>query len=356
MSSPAPILKLLNVSKAYKGKGKQHVQALNKVSFTVPQGVIFCILGPNGAGKSTLLKLLATLSEPDSGELFFESTSLKKDPLFVRQRLGVVFQQNHFNPYLSIKDNLFLHGAMHGLSKAAMTAKLEPLLEEAGLLKRWKEQTPEQLSGGQKRRLAIIRALMHEPSLLLLDEPSTGLDPDVRMDLWKQVLALKAEGKTVILTTHYMEEAEHLSDHILLMQQGEVMGQGTPAQVKSLFLYEERFDLCFKASVCRQTLQTLANTLAQLPHVEQAELEALEEGQPQGIEHTLSLKLSKSETETGHAKLETPPVLGAVFASVFAVLPSAALLSAAWQLPTLESVFLNLAQNQNAPLSQQGKS
>jgi ABC-2 type transport system ATP-binding protein len=220
------------------------LEALKGVSFQVNPGSVFTILGSNGAGKTTLLRILTTLMRPDSGTAFIHGHDLFKDALQVRHVIGVVSQENHFDGYLSIWNNLMIHAQMHGLSKSAAEHRITELLEKVGLYGRRLEMT-DTLSGGMQRRVALVRALIHRPKVLFLDEPTTGLDPQARQELWETIREFK-KSATVILTTHYMDEADYLSDEIMMMQTGQVVMQGTPRALKNTLVPHHRYQLCLQ--------------------------------------------------------------------------------------------------------------
>lgn len=317
-------LRVENLSKAFQQPGQPNpLQALDAVSFTVRKGSIFCILGPNGAGKTTLLKILTTLLWPDSGEAWLGDLSLARDALKARQQLGVVFQKNNFSTYLTVWDNLQWHRQMHGLPAGPVNQWLDAALEQAGLANR-KKATPEVLSGGQQRRLAIIRALMHQPQLLFLDEPTTGLDPEARRAVWQQIQQLKEQGTTVILTTHYMDEAELLSDEILLLQQGRVVRQDTVANIKSWMHKEDCFDIQLCPGLPASVVSEAEARLRQLPWV--ASLDSASGNRADGS--VLSVKL--------HEAKQWPQLLQS--------LEPEWVRSAGWYTPSLETVFFKLAQ------------
>jgi ABC-2 type transport system ATP-binding protein len=218
------------------GKPPEQVRALRGVSFQIPRGVVYTILGPNGAGKTTLMRILTTLTRPDAGRVLLEGYNLSssREALLARHYIGVVFQENHFNRYLSIWQNLALHARLHGLRKAEYAPRLELLLSRVNLWDR-RNALIEELSGGMQRRVALVRALIHRPSILFLDEPTTGLDPHARREIWHTILGLKRdENTTIILTTHYMEEADLLSDRILLLSQGNILREDTSAGLKQI--------------------------------------------------------------------------------------------------------------------------
>ena len=212
--------------------GKKHdgIQALDNVSFSVPKESVFCILGPNGAGKTTLLRILTTVSKPDRGSAWIEGYDISSQALAVRNCIGIVAQENRFDKYLSIWHNLTMHAQMHGIPRAVYEPEIKALLEKMELYPRRFELT-DNLSGGMQRRVALIRALIHHPKVLFLDEPTTGLDPQARREIWEMIQEFK-KSATVILTTHYMEEADILSDRIMMLHQGKVVMTGTPRELK----------------------------------------------------------------------------------------------------------------------------
>jgi ABC-2 type transport system ATP-binding protein len=234
------------------------IQALRSVSFTVPQESVFCILGPNGAGKTTLLRILTTVTNPDSGQAKIEGFDIQTDVLQVRQRIGVVSQENRFDRYLSIWHNLTLHAQMHGMSPQVYEPRIKSFLEKIGLYER-RFSLAEELSGGQQRRVALIRALIHSPKILFLDEPTTGLDPEARIEIWKTIEAFK-QTATVILTTHYMDEADRLSDRILMLHHGSVVAEGSAQELKSRISPLDQFELLLKTPKA-ETYQTVLQAI-----------------------------------------------------------------------------------------------
>jgi len=211
---------MMKVSDLTKHYGKTH--AVDGISFTVPQASVFTILGPNGAGKTTTMEILEGIREADSGEIEVFGERLKHVTRPVKQRMGVLLQEGGFEPYLKVREILTLFASFFNTS-LSVTDILETvaLAEKSHALVRT-------LSGGQKQRLAIGAALVNDPDLLFLDEPTTGLDPQARRNIWDIVSALKSRGKTIILTTHYMEEAEALSDEVCIMDYGQIIAQGAP--------------------------------------------------------------------------------------------------------------------------------
>jgi ABC-2 type transport system ATP-binding protein len=205
--------------------------ALRDVSFSVKEGEIFGVLGPNGGGKSTLFRVLATLLKPSAGRASVAGADVRTGRAAVRRALGVVFQNPSLDKKLTVAENLWCHGRLHGLGGPALKARLDELLGRFGLAARRNERT-ETLSGGLRRRVEVAKALSHRPKVLLMDEPSTGLDPAVRREMWTELAGLSKEGVTVLLTTHLMDEAENCG-RLLLLDEGRGVAMGTPAELKA---------------------------------------------------------------------------------------------------------------------------
>ena len=207
-------------------------QALSDVTFSIARGEIFGFLGPNGGGKTTLFKLLSTLAPIQSGSARLFGHDLAVDTGAVRRRLGVVFQHPSLDGKLTVGENLAAHGHLYGISGARLRERSAAMLERLGLTARERDRV-EILSGGLQRRVELAKALLHEPELLLLDEPSTGLDPAARREFWNYLVHLREhDGVTVVLTTHYMEEAERC-DRIGIMHQGKLVAIAPPDDLKS---------------------------------------------------------------------------------------------------------------------------
>jgi lipooligosaccharide transport system ATP-binding protein len=204
--------------------------AVNSIDFSVARGESFGFLGPNGAGKSSTMRMVGAVSPVTGGTLRI----LGKDPATegpsIRSRLGVVPQQDNLDLELTVWENLYLYGRYFGITRKALTPKIDELLDFAQLSDRAKDKV-EPLSGGMKRRLTIARSLINDPEILLLDEPTTGLDPQARHVLWDRLYRLKNEGVTLVLTTHYMDEAEQLCDRLVVMDHGEIVAEGSPAEL-----------------------------------------------------------------------------------------------------------------------------
>lgn len=205
------IIQVEKLVKIYSGKN-----VVNGVSFDVMEGEIFGILGPNGAGKSTILEMIETLRKIDSGKVTLDGIDVAKDPKKVKKIIGIQLQNTAFMEKLNLNEQLRMFASFYGVS-----INTRALLESVNLLEHAKKY-PEQLSGGQRQRFAIASALVNTPRVLFLDEPTTGLDPQARRNLWELVQDIKKRGITVVLTTHYMEEAELLCDRLAIMDEGEI--------------------------------------------------------------------------------------------------------------------------------------
>ena len=206
--------------------------ALDSVSFGVESAEIFGLLGPNGSGKTTLFRVLSTLMVPTGGSARIAGFNPVKQPNEVRRRIGVVAQAQSVDVKLTAAENLMHQGHLYGLSGARLKVRIGEMLERVGLSDRAKDRV-ETFSGGMQRRVELAKGLMHRPSVLLLDEPTTGLDPGARRDLWLYLDSLREqEGVTVLVTTHLMEEAERCR-RLAILSQGKLVGLGTPAELKS---------------------------------------------------------------------------------------------------------------------------
>ncbi len=201
-------------------------EAVRGISFSVDEGSFFAFLGPNGAGKSTTISMLCSFFAPDAGTIRI----FGKTPDEARSAIGIVFQDSLLDKRLTVRENLMLRGAMYGYKGADLKGRVEKAMARGDSLE-FADRVYSQLSGGQRRRADISRALLHEPKLLLLDEPTTGLDPQSRKLIWKNIHNLRDEGMTVFLTTHYMEEAAE-ADDVIILKGGEIVAHGTPMNLK----------------------------------------------------------------------------------------------------------------------------
>ena len=209
--------------------GKQ--RAVDSIDFAVRRGETFGLLGPNGAGKSTTMRMIACRTPPTAGELLVENLPVHSQARRVRSLIGVVPQENNLDPDLNVRENLLVYARYFRLPRAAATERSDELLDSIGLRAR-AEARIEHLSGGMKRRLMIARALLHRPRLLVLDEPTTGLDPHVRQEIWQRLEELRRQsGVTILLSTHYMEEAEKLCERLLVLDHGRILATGSPREL-----------------------------------------------------------------------------------------------------------------------------
>jgi lipooligosaccharide transport system ATP-binding protein len=218
-------LTVKNLRKSYGGR-----EAVAGVSFTLAKGECFGLLGPNGAGKTTTLRCCLGLTAPDAGDITLVGEPVPARAREARVRVGVVPQFDNLDPDFSCAENLLVYGRYFGLPKQVIAGRIPGLLEFAGLA--GKADTRMQvLSGGMKRRLTLARALVNDPDLLILDEPTTGLDPQARHLIWERLKQLLAAGKTILLTTHFMDEAERLCHRVAIMDEGRIMAEGEPRQL-----------------------------------------------------------------------------------------------------------------------------
>jgi len=208
------------------------VAAVRGIDFEIARGEVFGFLGPNGAGKSTTMKMIYALVRPDHGRLLVAGVDVAADPRTAKSKLGVVPQDNNLDPDLSVLQNLTCYGRYHGIRRSETLRRSEELLELWQLSEK-RDVVIYDLSGGMQRRLVMARGLLHEPEVLILDEPTTGLDPQARQMVWQKVRALKRRGLTIVLTTHYMEEAAQLCDRLAVMDRGRILVTGTPGDLVS---------------------------------------------------------------------------------------------------------------------------
>ena len=217
-----PILELKDLDKVY----PNGVHAVRGVSYRLDEGGCYAFLGPNGAGKSTTISMVCGLCIPTSGSIHFFDTDIRKDPASYRSSIGVVSQHANLELDLTAAQNLRIHANLYDLPGREYPERAERLLKVAGLQDK-KDEVVRSLSGGMKRKLQIIRALLHDPGLLILDEPTVGLDPASRRAIWDILLSLKRAGKTILFSTHYMEEAHAYADSISIIHQGSIIKRGT---------------------------------------------------------------------------------------------------------------------------------
>ena len=238
----------IQVNDLHKSFGE--TKAVQGVSFTVCRGDIFSLLGPNGAGKTTTISMLSTLLRPDQGDALVFGKSIRTDPMGVKAVLGVVPQEIALYEDLSARENLVFWGKMYGLRGAALKARVNEVLEVIGLTDRASGRVGK-FSGGMKRRVNIGVALLHKPQLIYMDEPTVGIDPQSRRNILDSVVALKDQGMTVLYTTHYMEEAQELSDQIAIMDHGKLIASGTHAELVKIVGEAHRINLTINGESAR---------------------------------------------------------------------------------------------------------
>jgi len=218
-------------ARSRKGAPAAGVVALESLDLEVRDGEFFGLLGPNGAGKTTTIGILTTRILATSGSAFVAGVDVLADPVAVRRLLGVVPQKPNPDRQLTVRENLVYHAAYFGIPARAAAPRADELLERFGIADK-RDAKVEALSGGQQQRLMIVRALIHEPRVLFLDEPTVGLDPQARLDLWAILRQLHAQGRAIIMTTHYMEEADQLCERVAIVDQGKLLAVDTPAGLK----------------------------------------------------------------------------------------------------------------------------
>jgi len=221
---------IIEVNGLSKSFGK--IKAVNDISFYVEKGALFSFLGTNGAGKSTTISILLTLLQLDSGHVSVNGYTVGKHDQAIRKEIGVVFQESLLDPLLTVKENLAIRGSFYGMKRQERNGAITRVMDIVDL-QSISNRPYGKLSGGQRRRVDIARALIHKPNILILDEPTTGLDPESRKNIWATILQLQKEtGMTVFLTTHYIEEAAN-SDYVVVMKKGSIVAKGTPEQLKN---------------------------------------------------------------------------------------------------------------------------
>ena len=247
-----PLIEARKLTKRY-----GEVVAVDGIEFTVARGETFGFLGPNGAGKSSTMRMIGAVSPASDGTLRVLGLDPDRDGPAIRQRLGVVPQEDNLDQELDVGENLQVYGRFFGLPRDEIRRRIDELLEFVQLSDR-REARVDSLSGGMKRRLTIARALVNEPELILLDEPTTGLDPQARHALWDRLYRLKQRGVTLVLTTHYMDEAEQLCDRLVIMDRAKIVAEGSPRELIERFVEREVVELRFGEGDAAPSLDGLA--------------------------------------------------------------------------------------------------
>jgi ABC-2 type transport system ATP-binding protein len=261
----APAVEVRGLVKRY-AKGK--VNALDGVTFTVGRGQVFGLLGPNGAGKTTTVGILTTRVRPTAGEALVGGVNVMADPSGARMRLAAVSQQNNLDRSLSIRQNLLFHAAYHGVPAAERRRRADALLEQFGLVERAHDKI-DWLSGGQAQRIMIARSMMHDPEVLFLDEPTTGLDPAARLFVWDRVRELQSRGVTIFLTTHDMDEAATLADRVGIVDHGKLLALDTPSALTRALPGRTTLDISM--SLDGAAPDTVLSALGELQGIERVE-------------------------------------------------------------------------------------
>lgn len=260
--SAESLIKASNLRKTY-----GEFNAVADIDFEVTRGESFGLLGPNGAGKSTTMRMIASTLQRTAGDLKILGMDPNSHGPEIRSHLGVVPQQDNLDVELKVHENLYIYGRYFGLSRKYLANRVEELIDFAQLTEKRNEKV-DNLSGGMKRRLTIARALINEPEILLLDEPTTGLDPQARHVLWDRLFRLKEQGVTLIVTTHYMDEAEQLCDRLVVMDQGKIMAEGSPADLIKQYSSREVLELRFgsdRNQVAAKELSHIGERIEVLP-------------------------------------------------------------------------------------------
>ncbi len=305
------IVEISRLSKIY--QDKQRVVAVDGIDLTVGEGELFGLLGPNGAGKTTTISVCTTRTLPTGGQVRIAGIDVVARPAQARRNIGVVPQYNTLDRSLTVFENLYFHCRYFGFSAGEARSRAEALLQQFLLAERGKS-FPAQLSGGMQQRVQIARAIAHRPAVLFLDEPSAGLDPQSRIAMWNAVQGLRAEGITVVLTTHYMEEADELCDRVAVIDHGKVLAMDTPERLKTTLGADTILELKLRQ---KDGVPALLERCRSLPHVREAEgtadgirvfaqatdglvPEIMQAAQPYGVR---DMKISEPSLETGFIKL-----------------------------------------------------
>ena len=300
-----PVVHTEGLTKTYTAGTAEPVTAVDRLDLSVARGEIFGLLGPNGAGKTTTVGMLTTRVVPSAGRAMVSGVDVVADPPRAKQFIGVVHQVNTLDRSLTAWANLYFHGRYHGMGNRAARAAADDLIDRFRLGHRARAEI-RALSGGMARRLMIARAILHGPSVLFLDEPTAGLDPQSRLALWEMLGELHAEGQTILLTTHYMEEADRFCDRVAIMDQGRILALDTPAGLKSALTESTGTTLRVRAWLAQ--LRTRARTVGAGLAADGGALDrpGLEQGLRDVVEtaHRLGLRLDEIQRE---------PTLEAVF-------------------------------------------
>jgi lipooligosaccharide transport system ATP-binding protein len=276
--------------------------AVNAIDFDVAKGESFGLLGPNGAGKSTTMRIIAATSQRTAGTISILGRDPEEHGPQIRAHLGVVPQQDNLDGELTVSENLFIYGRYFGLSKKFIRAKIEELLAFAQLEEK-RDVKVDALSGGMKRRLTIARALVSEPDILMLDEPTTGLDPQARHILWDRLFRLKETGVTLVLTTHFMDEAEQLCDRLVVMDNGKIMAEGSPLELIKSYSTKEVLEVRFGSERNKEVAPILRGMCDRIEELPDRILMYVEDGEAL-LEEIIAKKLHPTTSLVRRSSLE----------------------------------------------------
>jgi len=276
--------------------------AVNAIDFDVAKGESFGLLGPNGAGKSTTMRIIAATSQRTAGTISILGRDPEEHGPQIRAHLGVVPQQDNLDGELTVTENLFIYGRYFGLSKKFIREKIEELLEFAQLEEK-RNVKVDALSGGMKRRLTIARALVSEPDILMLDEPTTGLDPQARHILWDRLFRLKETGVTLVLTTHFMDEAEQLCDRLVVMDNGKIMVEGSPLELIKSYSTKEVLEVRFGSERNKEVAPILRGMCDRIEELPDRILMYVEDGEAL-LEEIVAKKLHPTTSLVRRSSLE----------------------------------------------------
>ena len=305
-----PPIRVVGLRKVFHSAGKE-IRAVDGIDLEVEKGEFFGLLGPNGAGKSTTIGMLTTRVIPTEGKAFITGIDVVADPATAKRFIGVVPQTNTLDRQLSVSENLEFHGRYFGMSRREAAQRAEELLEQFKLADRRDAAVPE-LSGGMAQRLMVARALVHRPAILFLDEPTSGIDPQTRLALWEILRDLHKAGQTILLTTHYMEEADALCERIAIIDHGNVLALGTPEELKQGLGADTGFTLSFEQEP--GALVGKIEKLKAVDHVEAADDTTIRvyAAEADGLLADMITLATKSKVRVTDASSQ-PPTLEAVF-------------------------------------------
>ncbi|HLI75695.1 MAG TPA: ATP-binding cassette domain-containing protein [Acidobacteriaceae bacterium] len=306
MADSSTIVEITGLRKVYGGKAP--VTAVDGIDLRVTEGELYGLLGPNGAGKTTTISIATTRAVPTAGQVRIAGVDVVARPAEARQFIGVVPQYNTLDRACTVAENIQFHCIYFGMSRAEGRARTSELLDQFRLTDR-ATAYPQQLSGGLAQRVQIARAIAHRPKVLFLDEPSAGLDPQSRIAMWEAVRGLRQQGITVVLTTHYMEEADELCDRLAIIDHGKILVQDTPAALKASVGGDKIYDLRLHDSAAVEALRIELETTQGITKVEPTEggLRVLARGQDGLLAHVVTLAngYGLRDVSTAEPSLET---------------------------------------------------